>query len=200
MHQCERAIPPCSSTQGRQGDRVVASDADREDVSVHQRRNRGLDAGHRLAHVAGHHARIAGVGDVQPFEHVDVAPVRVHRTQHHRHRTDRVRTESCARAVRGAGVAGQADDRRIEGIVTTCLGQTHEGRQPAEARAIERIDGEEPAHRSNPPGWSHANRVLISSTRGTSAISLRRSGARAERTPERRAQNMVRIGCSGVGL
>ena len=201
--KCTSPTGPCRRATARSAgreDRVVAADADRKDGSVHQRRDGGLDAIHRRLHIAGHHACVAGIGDAQPFEHVDVTPVGIHRAEHDRHRPDRVRPETRPGAVGSAGVARQADDRRIERTLATRLRQAHERRQPAEARAVERIDGEKPAHRSVPSNLRPANRTSVMDTDWISSIWLQRSGARVERTPEQRAQNMVRIGSSGAGL
>ena len=146
VHERDRAVLSGHGAQGRQGDRVVAADADRKDVSSYQGLDGGLDSVHRRLHVAGHYARVAGVGNPQPFEHVDVAPVRVHGTQHDRHRPDRVRPEARPGAVGSSGVARKADDRRVEDVLAARLRQSHEGRQPAKARAVQRIDRKEPAH------------------------------------------------------
>ena len=146
----QRAVPGSVGAELGERDRVVAAEHDREHAGVDERAEALLGQLVRADRVAGRELEVAGVDSREVGEDVDVL-LGVVRAKERRGRPDRLGAEAGAGAEARGGVEREADDGEVDVLHVGHVREAHEGADPREARAPERVGGLVAAAHGAPP-------------------------------------------------
>ena len=133
VHQADLAVFLVQRAQDRQGDGVVATQGQRDDVVLEDLVIRFFDDAHGVQQVEGVDRHVTDVGHRQRVERCSPGG-HVVRADHHRFGADLPRAEACAGAQRGTDVQWHADEGGVQALGTLQVGETEHGGDAAETR------------------------------------------------------------------